>query len=100
MATYDFNTSSPNTPGSSGVGVRSTQASLLSKTFLYMFFFLMITVAVTIGVSLIFQNSPEVIGKKTISGMLSSATSIMLIKGTHKGTHLTQDTHRVHTKNR
>ena len=50
MATYDFNTSTP-----SGVTDRSTQRSLLSKTFLYMFAFLAITVAVTVGTSLILR---------------------------------------------
>ncbi|MCQ2796224.1 MAG: Bax inhibitor-1/YccA family protein [Bacilli bacterium] len=55
MATYDFNTSSPGTPGNSGVGVKSTQTSLLGKTFTYMFLFLLLTVAVTVGVSAIFQ---------------------------------------------
>lgn len=55
MSTYNFNSS---TPGASApnVGERTTQRSLLSKTFLYMFGFLMITVVVCLAISLIFQN--------------------------------------------
>lgn len=51
MSTYNFNTSTP-----SGVTDRSTQRSLLSKTFLYMFAFLAVTVAVSVAVSLIFRS--------------------------------------------
>ncbi|MCQ2792224.1 MAG: Bax inhibitor-1 family protein [Bacilli bacterium] len=51
MATYDFNTST------SGVSSRVTQKSLLSKCFTYMLLFLLLTAAVSVGVSLIFEKA-------------------------------------------
>ena len=57
MATYNFNTSTPN--NSSGASTHVSQKSLLSKTFLYMFLFLMITVVISISVSLIFQMQKQ-----------------------------------------
>ena len=50
MATYNFNTSAPNNAASV-----AKPGSLLGKTFTYMFLFLLLTVAVTFGVSCIFQ---------------------------------------------
>ena len=50
MATYNFNTSAP-----SGASTQVSQKSLLGKTFGYMFLFLLLTVAITVGVSCIFQ---------------------------------------------
>lgn len=85
MATYNFNSSTPGaTPN---VGERTTQRSLLSKTFLYMFGFLMITVAVSIGVSLIFQNcglstegviTEEVARAYLITMITASVTQVIL----------------------
>lgn len=50
MATYNFNTSTP-----SGVTSRLSEKSLLAKAFGYMFLFLLLTVAITVGVSIIFE---------------------------------------------
>lgn len=80
MATYNFNSSTPGaTPN---VGERTTQRSLLSKTFLYMFGFLMITVVVCLGISLIFQNvgmASEALARAyTIMLITASVTQIVL----------------------
>lgn len=80
MATYNFNSSTPGaTPN---VGERTTQRSLLSKTFLYMFGFLMITVIVCLGISLIFQNvgmASEALARAyTIMLITASVTQIVL----------------------
>lgn len=72
MATYNFNSSTPNNSGAE-TSTRVSQNSLLSKTFLYMFLFLMITVVVCVGISLIFQN----VG--LASEALARAYTIMLI---------------------
>ncbi|MCQ2794982.1 MAG: Bax inhibitor-1 family protein [Bacilli bacterium] len=72
MATYDFNTS---TPGSSGVGVRSTQGTLLGKAFTYMFLFLLLTVAITVGVSVIFQFGIKDIDVRNNAYMITLITA-------------------------
>lgn len=52
MATYNFNTS---TPGSSGTSTQVKQGTLLGKVFTYMFLLLLLTMGVSFGVSCIFQ---------------------------------------------
>lgn len=82
MASYNFNTSSPGTPGTPDVGVRTTQTSLLGKAFTYMFLFLLLTVAVTIGISAIFQFAIKDIDARnnayTILLITASITQIVL----------------------
>lgn len=49
MATYNFNTSAPE------VSTQQGQRTLLGKSFTYMFLFVLFTVAVSIGISMIFE---------------------------------------------
>ncbi len=72
MATYNFNTSTPN-----GVMDRSTQRSLLSKSFTYMFYFLLLTFAVGLGLSALFKYTSMT--PETYTGIMIGASLTQIV---------------------